>query len=185
MPITVDEPTTGGPPAVKFRDLGAYVVVGIVDVESVQSRDYDTGDLEFWNDGNPKMHPRITGLVVSAEGATVGKDDDERAVEPGDVVSIYAQGSRLFTYRDAVKTHGAVSVGDVMRWKFDHTTPTKNPRHNPVKVFTAELRKPEGKDGDLSSRCEAEHFDRKKRPTVDAAPAPAPAATAAAAHDPF
>lgn len=174
MGIAIETPGVGGPPAVKFGDVGDHVVVGLVNVEQVQSRDYDSGDLEFWDDGKPKMHPRITGIVVSSQGAVVGKDDDERPVEPGELISIYAQGSRLYTWRDAAKAHGQIEVGDVLRWKFDRTEKPRNPRFaaNPVKVFTAELRKPKGTDGDLLERCEAAHYELSRGPriAVDAGP---------------
>lgn len=168
MAITVDTPSAGGPPAVKFGDVGDYVDVGIVNVEDVQSRNYDTGDPEFWGDGNPKMHPRITGIVIGHKGATVGKDDEERAVEAGEIVTIYAQGGRLYAWREAKKAHGAVKVGDVLRWKFDRTEPARNPRHAPRKVFVGTLRSPRGDDGDLVQRCEAAYHDRAERVPVDA-----------------
>lgn len=170
MGIALETPGAGGPPAVKFGDIGDYVVVGIVNVEQVQSRDYDSGDLEFWSDGKPKMHPRITGLVVAEQGATTGKEGEEQPIEIGQLISIYAQGSRIYTWRDAVKEHGQIEVGDVLRWKFDRTEAPRNPRFraNPVKVFTAELRKPSGKDGDLLERCEVAYHDKRERIPVDA-----------------
>lgn len=171
MPIPLDQPTAAGPPAVKFNEIGSYIDVGIVLVEQVQSRDYDTGDPEMWADGNPKLHPRITGLVIAQQGATVGKDDDARTVDLGDIVAIYAQGGRWFPYRDALKQHGTVNVGDVMRWKFESTKPARNPRHAPLKVFDCQLRAPRGDDGDLVTRCEAAHHEMRSRVVVDTAPA--------------
>lgn len=170
MGITVDTPGTGGPPALKFGDVGDYVTLGIVNVEDVQSRDYDTRELEFWDNGDPKTHPRITGLVINHKGALIGTDDDQRPVEVGEVVSLYAHGSRFYTWRDAKKGHGPVDVGDVVRWTFDHTEAPRNPRFkgNPVKVFVAKLRKAEAKDGDLVERCEAAYWSLKERVPVDA-----------------
>jgi hypothetical protein len=168
MGIPIDEPTTAGPPAVKLGQPGSYIDIGIVNVEEVQSRDFDSGDLEFWPDGKPKMHPRITGLTIQSDGMTVG--DEERPIEPGELVSVYAQGGRIFAWRDAKKEHGTVQVGDVLRWKFDHTEDPKNPRFkgNPRKVITAKLRSPKGEDGDLVKRCEEAYYARANRPTVDA-----------------
>jgi hypothetical protein len=173
MPIPLDTPGSSGPPAVKFDDVGSYVDIGIVKVDEVQSRDYETGDPEVWDNGDPRMHPRITGIVIAHNGATVGKDDDIRPVEVGELVSIYAQGSRWFTYRDARKEHGTVNCGDVMRWKFETTETPKNPkfRGNPRKVFVAKIRAAEGKDGDLVARCEAAYYEQRDRVTVDVAPA--------------
>lgn len=167
MSIPLDQPTGSGVPAIKFGDIGSYADLGIVSVEQVQSRNYDTGEPELWPDGGTKTHPRITAIIIKAEGATIGKDDDEHAVAPGDLVALYAQGSRWFAYRDAVKEHGTVSVGDVMRWKFDRTEPARNARHAPRKVFEAKIRAPRGDDGDLMARCEAAHFELKNRTPVD------------------
>ena len=182
MPIQVDTPTASGPPAVKFGDVGSYVNIGIVNVEEVQSRDYDTGDAEVWPDGKPKMHPRITGIVVAAKDVQVGPRGEERPVEVGELVSIYAQGGRIYTYREAKKAHGNVEVGDVMQWKFDREEPARNPRHAPRKVFEAKLRHPNGEDGDLAKRCEKAYYELASRPTVDAA---APAARAEVDEAPF
>lgn len=175
MGITLDTPGTGGPPAVKFGQIGDYVTVGIVNVEEVQSRNYDTGDPEFWDDGKPKMHPRITAIVTGAQGAIVGKDDEERPVEVGELISIYVQGSRIYTWREAKKSHGAIECGDVMRWKFEREDKPRNPRHKPVKVFVADLRKPASKDGDLLERCEAAYYQLRDRVTVDSSGASASA----------
>jgi hypothetical protein len=169
MSIPLDTPTTGGPPAVRLGDIGSYIDVGIVNVEDVQSRNFDTGEPEVWDDGKPKMHPRITGLVITSQGMTVGKDTEERDPQPGELVSIYAQGGRLYPWRDAKKAHGTVHVGDVLRWKFETTEAPRNPkfRGNPRKVIAATLRAPRGDDGDLVARCEDAHHNLRTRVTVD------------------
>jgi hypothetical protein len=179
MPITVDTPTSGGPPAVKFGEVGSYVDVRIINVAEVQSKDYDTDELEFWPDGKPKMHPRITGLVIGASGATVGNDDEERPVEVDELVSIYAQGARFFAWRDAKKAHGAVSVGDVLRWKFDHTETPTNPKFkgNPRKVFVGQLRSPRPDETAQTARCEELYAAGQQRTEL------APAAAAPAYDD--
>lgn len=184
MPIPLDTPGTGGPPAVKFGQIGDYVTVGIADVRDVPSKDYDTGEPEFWPNGDPKMHPRVTGIVIDAQGATVGKDEDERPVEVGELVSLYMQGARFFAWRDAKKAHGVVDAGDVMRWRFAREDKPRNPRHKDIRVFVAELRKPTGKDGDLLERCEAAYYQLRDRVTVDAV-TPAPAAPYDPDSEPF
>lgn len=192
MAIPLSSPTSSGPPAVSFKEAapGDQVVLGIVNVEDVQSRDFDTGDLEFWNDGNPKMHPRITGLVVSAtDGVRVGSDDEARPVEVGEVVSIYAQSGRIYTWREAHKAHGTANVGDVLLWRFDREEEPRNkrPGMNKQKVFVAKLRGPDAsKDGDLLDRCEATYYELRDRVTVAPAPAaPAPSAPAGGDIDDF
>ena len=162
MGIQLEQPAAPGLPGPKFAEPGGYVDVGIIDVETVQSRDYDTGDPKKWDDGTPVSHPRITGVVLAAQGARTGRDDDERDIAVGETIQIHADGGRIYTWRDAIKEHGPVEVGDVLRWKFDRTEAPRNRMHNPRKVFVAQLRKARGDDGDLVARCEALYHERRK-----------------------
>lgn len=188
MSITLDTPASSGPPSVKFDNVGDNVVVGIVNVEEYQQRDYDTNELAYWADGNPKMGKRVTGLVVAANGAVVGPKGDTRPVEVGELVTFHAEGSRHFTWTEAVKAAGSVDVGDVMKWTLDRTEAATNPRYNDRKVYVAQIRKPKPEDGDLADRCVAAYHEAQKRPALDASPQPeretAPA-TAYADVDPF
>lgn len=188
MSITLDTPASSGPPSVKFDNVGDNVVVGIVNVEEYQQRDYDTGELAYWSDGGPKMGKRITGLVVANNGAVVGPKGDTREAEAGELVTFHAEGSRHFTWTEAVKAAGSVEVGDVMKWSLDRTEPASNPRYNDRKVYVAEIRRPEPKDGDLADRCVAAYQEAQKRPSLDASPQPereAVPTSPAADMDPF
>jgi len=170
--ITLDAPTSSGPPSPRFDAVGSELVVGIVNVSEYQQRNYDTGDPEVWADGNPKMGKVVTGLVVSSTGVSVKDGDAERPLNPGELVSLWCEGGKHFTYRDALKAYGrAVAPGDVMWWGRSEDKPPKNPRHNPQKVYAAEIRAAEAKDGDLADRCIAKYLELKDRPTVDEAPA--------------
>ena len=162
MGIQLEQPAAPGLPGPKFAEPGSYVDVGIIDVETVQSRDYETGDIRKWDDGTPVSHPRITGVVLAAQGARTGRDADERDIAVGETVQIHADGGRIYTWRDAIKEHGAVEVGDVLRWKFDRTEAPRNRMHLPRKVFVAQLRKARSDDGDLVARCEALYHERRK-----------------------
>ncbi len=184
MGITLDTPNTGGPPAVKFPEVGTSVVVGIVNVAEYQQHSID-GEPLVWSDGGPKMGKRITGLVVSADGATVGGAEGDVPAQPGELVTFYAEKGKHFTWADAVKEAGSANVGDVMLWKFDSEKPATQRGYNPQKVYVAKLRKPEAKDGDLADRCLAAHHEMKDRPAVDASPAPAGGMTADEVADAF
>jgi len=195
----LDDDTPSGPPAVKFKNSqpGAYVIIGIANIEQRHATDYDTGTGMYWvnrkptplenpNGEQPVEYPVITGIVVAANDVEVGPQDEERQVTPGELVTIHCQGGRVYAYRDAKRAHGKVSLGDVLRWKFDSTEPARNSRHQDRKIFTCEIRSPKAEDGDLMQRCEAAYAELKARPTLDE-PAPAPAAAAAsdAIADPF
>ena len=165
----LDTPTSSGPPSVHFNDIGGSIVVGLVDVNDYQQKDFDTDELLFWNDDpkQPKMGKVVTGLVVSADGALVTVDDTERPPEAGDLVSFWCEGGKHFTWRDAVKAAGGVTQGDVMRWAFTSEEPPKKKGFNPRKVYEAQIRHPEKKDGDLADRCLAAYEAGQKRITLD------------------
>lgn len=168
--IPLDQGTgSSGPPAANLTEPGAEVVVGIVNVGDYQQRDFDSGDLLTWADGKPKMGKVVTGLVVSAKSTICGSEDDGAPpAQPGDLVSFWCEGGRWYTYRDAVKASGGINVGDVMRWKREEDEEPKRKGFNPRKVYSAAIRRPEAKDGDLADRCVAAYHELQNRPTLDA-----------------
>lgn len=180
--ITLDGPGEGGVPAVKFNEVGASVVVGIVNVEETQRYDMD-GKALTWDDGNPQMYKRVTGLVVSSDRALTGRQGEEQPVVPGDLVTFHCHGGRHFTWKDAVSEAGGANVGDVMRWTFTETKPPKKAGYSPQKVYVAQIRRPRPDDGDLPARCVSAYQAAQSAPQVEAPTAPAP--TAAAVVEPF
>jgi hypothetical protein len=57
-----------------------------------------------------------------------------------------------------------------MLWKREADKAPTNPRHNPAKQYSAKIRRPELKDGDLADRCERARIELKQRPALDAGP---------------
>jgi hypothetical protein len=169
--ISLDTATSSGPPAATFTAPGATLVVGIVNVNEYQQRDFATGDPKTWNDGKPKMGKVITGLVVSATDVTLGTADGAPAATAGDLVSIWCEGSRFIAYRDAIRDGNGINVGDVMRWTREADGPSAVKGGYPAKMYTAAIRRPEAKDGDLADRCVAAYHDQASRPALDSAPA--------------
>lgn len=153
---TLDTPTSSGPPSAYFPAVGDSMVVGIVDVKEYQQRDCDSGELLTWPDGGKKMGKVVTGLVVSATGTACGGGAKAQTpVTAGDLVTFWCEGGKWFTYSEALKAHGGVSVGDLMQWTRGEDKAPRNPRHNPAKTYVARLRSPEAKDGDIVDRCQA------------------------------
>ena len=164
MSESLDAPTSSGPPSAYFPAVGDSIVVGIVDVGEYQQRDYDTNEPKTWPDGGPVMGKVVTGLVVSTTGTTAaGSEKANSPVTPGDVVTFWCEGGKFFTYRDALAAAGGVNVGDVMLWTRGDDVPAKNPRHADRKVYTAKLRGPEERDGDLVERCTAKRREMKQQ----------------------
>jgi hypothetical protein len=168
MTQQLDAPTADGPPPAHFPAVGDSIIVGIVDVGEYQQRDYNTGELLSWPDGAPRMGKVVTGLVVSTSGTTdAGTDSASGPAVPGELVRFFCEGGKHYTYRDAIRASGGVHVGDVMLWKRDEDKAPTNPRHNPAKQYTAKIRRPEAKDGDLADRCERARLELKQRPVLD------------------
>jgi hypothetical protein len=155
--IQLDAPTTGGPPAAKFPEVGNSVIVGIVDVSDYQQRTIE-GTAKTWDNGDPMMGKRVTGLVVESDGCVLKEDDSDRPVIQGDLVSFYCEGSRFFTWKDALKDHGSVVVGDVMKWKFEKTEKASKKGYNDRKIYVAALRHAKMEDGDLKAMCIDAYF---------------------------
>jgi hypothetical protein len=171
MTQQLDAPTADGPASAYFPAVGDSIVVGIVDVGEYQQKDYDSGEPLNWPDGAPRMGKVVTGLVVSTSGTTgAGSERNHGDVGPGDIVRFWCEGGKFYTYRDAVKAAGGVHVGDVMLWKREDDKAPTNPRHNPAKQYSAKIRRPEAKDGDLADRCEKARLELKQRPVLDAGP---------------
>lgn len=149
--ITLDAPNTGVP-AVKFPNTGDKVTVGIVDVQQYQQRTLD-GELKTWDDGGPKMGKRVIGLVVAAKNATLKENDEDRPVAQDDLVAFYCEGGRFFTWKEALKEHGPVNVGDIMEWTFDREEPASKKGYNPRKVYVAEIHSPELSEMEIKQKC--------------------------------
>lgn len=147
----LDTPNVGVP-AIKFPAVGDEVTVGIVDVQQYQQRTID-GELKTWDDGSPKMGKRVIGLVVTAKNATLKENDADRPVVADDLVAFYCEGARFFTWKNALKDHGAVSVGDIMDWKFDHEDPPKKRGYNPTKIYVAEIHTPKLQEMEIKQKC--------------------------------
>jgi hypothetical protein len=173
MTITLDTPTTGGTPSAKFPEPGNSIIVGIVNINDYQQRNFDTEEPLWWDDActEPRNGKVVTGLVVSADGVVVDTEDGERPVVPGDLVSFWCEGGKFLAYRDAVKAAKGANVGDVMRWVRGDDEAPKKKGFNARKVYDIAIRRPEAKDGDLADRCVEQYHALKDRPALDAAPA--------------
>lgn len=147
----LDSPNTGVP-AVKFPAVGDKVTVGIVDVQPYQQKTMQ-GEPKTWDNGDPKMGKRVIGLVVTGKNATLKDNDEDRPVVQDDLVAFYCEGSRFFTWKDALKDHGAVAVGDIMDWEFEAEEPAKQKGFHPRKVYKAEIHSPTLAEMEIKQKC--------------------------------
>lgn len=133
------------PPAAKFPTLGTRVGGEVTaDATEVQCRNFDTGDLEFWDDGNPRMQLVIEVKTTQRDPAS--SDDDGTR-------TIYAKGAMLAAIRDACRKarSKAIRVGDELWITYIRDEPLpKGKRGFPKKIYEAQYTK--GGDVNLTLR---------------------------------
>jgi hypothetical protein len=125
-----DELLSSGAPAVKFKKINDIVKGVVLKKETVQQRDFDTGQLKTWDDGNPAWQVVFT---LQTQYHDDDKDDGERrlfAKSPGGILS---------AIRAAQKAAGAktIEIGGTLIVKYvsDGTPPRRNLQ--PPKEFVA------------------------------------------------
>ena len=169
--ITLDAGTgSSGPPSASFLEPGnSTLIMGVVNIEDYQQRDYDSGEPLTWPDGKPKLGKLVTGICVSANNIKAGPESDTAApmAQPGDLLSVWCEGGKFIAYREA-RAAGAINVGHVMKWDRLEDAAPKKAGYRPGRVYKAAHRAPEAKDGDLADRCVAAYHELKDRPTLDA-----------------
>ena len=118
-------------PSAKFPAIGATVSGTICEPPVVQQqRDYTTGELKFWSDGNPMMQLVVT-LQTGERDPGIVDDDGRRRV--------YVRGQLKRAVQRAVKTAGApgLAVGGQLTVTYARDGQPTNPRFNPPKEYTA------------------------------------------------
>lgn len=135
MSQSTADPFAGGDtaPSVSFKDAPIGTTFeGVVTEEPkvVQSRDFETGDLATWPDGNPKM-TIVLRMTVDGEERSVW------APIPSDL-------KRAIT---EAKGASAIEVGGTLAIRLTGTKPnSKNPRLNEQKLYAAKYTPPPVRD---------------------------------------
>lgn len=123
-------------PSAKFPQIGATVTGTICEPPVVQQqRDYTTGELKFWSDGNPMMQLVVT-LQTTERDPDIVDDDGRRRV--------YVRGQLKKAVQRAVKATGApgLEVGGQLTVTYARDGQPTNPRFNPPKEYTATYHPP-------------------------------------------
>lgn len=130
-----DELLNSGAPAVKFKEIGDTVKGVVIKKETVQQRDYESGQLKTWDDGNPAWQVVFT---LQTDYHDDENDDGERrlfAKSPGGI---------LTAIRAAQKKAGGktIEIGGtlVVRFVSVGTPPKRNLQ--PPKEFVAKYTPP-------------------------------------------
>lgn len=149
-------------PSAKFVTVGDHVVGTVVDRTVSQCRTYESKELEFWPDGNPKLQLVVT-LQTEERDPSIENDDGQRR--------IYApKPSTMFqAIVDVTHTKGLKLLpGGRLAVKYTGTKPHDNPRLNDIKLYAAAYEPP--------AQTQADDLLGGSAP--NGAPAPQPAADA-------
>lgn len=121
-------------PSISFKDakVGDSFSGTIVEAETAQVRNYDSGDLEFWEDGKPKLQIIVT---LDTEYGDGGDDDGQRKV--------YLFGQKLQATREALKKAGMqkLELGSKFTITYSGSKPSSNKKYNDIKLYTIAIEK--------------------------------------------
>jgi len=172
MPIELTDDTTDTLPSLKTPEVGDFVDFHLVDNNKVEIRDFDTGEVERYEDGNPKMQNVLTALLIAAsDGAKAGTRAEPITPTPGELYSVWLGASGSYHYREGVKAfrkeHGrGPAVGDVIRWKFEREEPTTGGKY-PRRIRTCRIRAPKADEMAGVKAAEAAHMARTQPTPVE------------------
>ena len=126
---------SGGSPSAKFPTIGTVVKGEIVDTAVTQQRDFATGDLKYWKNGDPMMQAVVT-LQTDERDAEIDDDDGQRRL-------FVSSKSMREAIRDAVRTANAshLKVGGKLAVQY---TGDGQPERgmNPPKLYAAKYEAP-------------------------------------------
>jgi len=123
-------------PSLSFKDVkvGTSYTGIITDLQTVQVRDFATGDPKFWDDGKPQLQIQVT-LDTELRDPELEDDNGERRV--------YLFGQKLTAAKQALKESGMAKfeLGSIFTIKFSGEKPAKTKGFNPVKLYEITLAK--------------------------------------------
>lgn len=157
MSITLDTPKASTP-TVRLRNIGDGIAVAVVNSQIVPWRDFATGEPKIGDNGKPRTQDMLTGIVVAVHGAVVGgPDGDDVAPEVGDTVRVFLAGHRRWSWIEAKREHGNLTVGDIARFKYDKDEPSDRRGNQPRKVWAIKV-EPNPDQGSVAA-CEQAYRD--------------------------
>lgn len=143
-------------------------VSGVIEhVETLQTRDFQTQQPEYWNDGSPKMQIRII-IQTDLNDPSIEEDDGRRSLY------VKAWGLQLKALREACRRAGIKSPkpGDRITQTYTGLGERGN-APQPPKLYAFTIERPSATDALLNPPAQQQHAAPMAQP---AAPAPAPVA---------
>lgn len=141
MTNSIDDLLAGGHTEAAFNKhtpFGTTVGGTVVSSSPQQTRDYNTGEPEFWDDNRPKMQIKVV-VDTGRPDPAIQDDDGHRAFY------IKAWGEPLKQLREALRKAGAKTIeeGAYFAGTLTGSRPNaKNPRLNDEKLYSFEYRSP-------------------------------------------
>jgi hypothetical protein len=123
-------------PALSFPTVGTAHTLTIIEPPQLKERtNFQTGEIERWNDGNPKMQLVVTGKVDESE-----RDGEDDTLER----RLYIKGQMQKAVGSAVREAGAkdLLVGGVLWVKYTGDGKAERGK-NPPKQYEAKYKAPE------------------------------------------
>ena len=121
-------------PSLSFKDVkvGTAYTGTITDLQTVQVKDFATGEAKFWDDGKPQVQIQVT-LDTDLRDPELEDDNGERRV--------YLFGQKLTAAKAALKESGMtkLELGTKFTIKFSGEKPAKTKGFNPVKLYEITL----------------------------------------------
>ncbi len=123
-------------PSLSFKDVkvGTSYTGTITDLQTVQVRDFATGEPKFWDDGKPQLQIQVT-LDTDLRDPALEDDNGERRV--------YLFGQKLTAAKQALKDSGLqkFELGSKFTITFSGTKPAKTKGFNDVKLYSIAIEK--------------------------------------------
>lgn len=155
MPL---EEATPRLPSISRPDDGELIVAMAVDLkQNLPLKKFGTDDLELKADGTPKQQDCVTVLILDGtSGRTSDGEGGKRPLATGELALIWlARGDRYAWYQ-AKDGHGALDIGDVIRWKFDKTEKSTTGGFD-RKVTKFQLKRPGAEHAALVAEAKKHH----------------------------
>src|SRR5215510_4915631 len=128
-----------------FDSIGDRVSGVIVDLKKRQQTDLESGEPQFWANGDPKMM-----LVVTLQTQLSDSDDDEGLrnvyLRGGNFTPVKGKGtSSLIAVKEAVRKSGAtdgIQIGGYLALEYSGEAKASNRAYNAPKLYTSEYEVP-------------------------------------------
>lgn len=136
LPDPNDLLSGGSIPSLSFKDVkvGTAYTGTITDLQTVQVKDFATGEPKYWEDGKPQLQIQVT-LATDLRDPSIDDDNGDRRV--------YLFGQKLTAAREALKASGMqkFELGSKFTITFSGTKPAKTKGFNDVKLYSISVEK--------------------------------------------